>query len=129
MPAGSAATAKSGEVMLDGIRLRFKAQAIEVQVHRLQTIMSLLEHGKVDLIKMGIEGAEYGVIEDMVRGFPVAGGAKQLLVEFHHRFPGKGIVDTNVCIESLERSGFRSFHISENGVDWGFLWERQEEKT
>ena len=96
-------------------------KAIEVPVHRLETIMSMLGHERVDLIKMDIEGAEYGVISDMVKSSPVAGGAEQLLVEFHHRFPGKGIADTKECIVALEQVQFKSFHISPSTVDWGFV--------
>lgn len=101
-------------------------KAIEVVVHRLETIMSLLGHERIDLLKMDIEGAEYGVIEDILNCSPVAGGAEQLLVEFHHRFPGKGIKDTNACIGVLEKAGLRSFHISESGVDWGFIREHRK---
>ena len=96
-------------------------KAIEVPVRRLETIMSSLGHERVDLIKMDIEGAEYGVIGDIVKSSPVAGGAEQLLVEFHHRFPGKGIADTKECIAALERVQFKSFHISPSTVDWGFV--------
>lgn len=96
-------------------------KAIKVQVYRLDTIMSMLGHEKVDLIKMDIEGAEYGVIGDILGSSPVAGGAEQLLIEFHHRFPGKGIADTKGCIEVLQQAGFRSFHISPAAVDWGFV--------
>ena len=102
-------------------RRRTAKNAIEVSVHRLETIMSLLGHDSIDLLKMDIEGAEYGVIEDLLNSSPVAGGAQQLLVEFHHRFPGKGIKDTNGCIEALAKAGLHSFHISESGEDWGFI--------
>ncbi|WP_185245026.1 FkbM family methyltransferase [Citrifermentans bremense] len=98
-------------------------KAIEVQVRRLETIMLLLGHDKINLLKMDIEGAEYGVIPDILNSSLVAGGAEQLLVEFHHRFPGKGVKDTIFCIEALEKAGLRSFHISQNGEDWGFARE------
>ncbi|WP_224982615.1 FkbM family methyltransferase [Geomonas agri] len=102
-------------------RRRTAKNAIEVAVYRLETIMSLLGHDRIDLLKMDIEGAEYGVIGDILTSSPVAGGAQQLLVEFHHRFPGKGIKDTNACIEALAKAGLHSFHISESGEDWGFV--------
>jgi FkbM family methyltransferase len=95
--------------------------AIEVPVRCLRTIMSSLGHESVDLIKMDIEGAEYGVVRDMVKTEPVAGGAVQLLIEFHHRFSGKGIGDTRDCIRALKKSGFRCFHISSPGEEWSFL--------
>lgn len=95
--------------------------AIEVQVRSLKTIMSSLGHDRVDLIKMDIEGAEYAVVADMLQTQPVAGGAEQLLIEFHHRFAGKGTGNTRACIRALNKSGFYFFHISPTGEEWSFL--------
>jgi FkbM family methyltransferase len=96
-------------------------KAIEVPVRCLRTIMTSLGHDSVDLIKMDIKGAEYVVVRDMVKTKPVAGGAVQLLIEFHHRFSGKGIGDTRDSIRALKKSGFRCFHISSTGEEWSFL--------
>lgn len=96
-------------------------RVLEVPVRRLASIMSSLGHDRIDLIKMDIEGAEYAVMEDILESAPVAGGAEQLLVEFHHRLEGKGVGDTLAAIASLERKGFRYFHISASTVDWGFV--------
>jgi len=96
-------------------------KAIEVPVRRLESIMSSLGHRKVDLIKMDIEGAEYAVLQDILACETPAGGAGQLLVEFHHRFTGKGVAQTRASLLALEQKGFNSFHISANGEDWGFL--------
>jgi hypothetical protein len=49
------------------------------------------------------------------------GGAAKLLIEFHHRFSGKGIGDTLVCIAALKKKGFKSFHITANQEEWSFL--------
>lgn len=96
-------------------------QAIEVPVRCLKTIMSSLGHARIDLIKMDIEGAEYAVVGDMLNAETVAGASEQLLIEFHHRFAGKGIGDTKACIRALKKKGFLSFHISPNGEEWSFL--------
>jgi FkbM family methyltransferase len=96
-------------------------RAIEVPVRCLRTILSSLGHERVDLIKMDIEGAEYAVVGDMLNAKPVAGGAEQLLIEFHHRFSGKGIGDTQACIQALKKKGFQSFNITANGEEWSFL--------
>jgi len=51
--------------------------------------MRELRHASIDLLKMDIEGAEYDVLADMIsQRIPV----KQLLVEFHHRWPQIGVV-------------------------------------
>lgn len=95
-------------------------KAIEVPVRRLETIMSALGHQKIDLVKMDIEGAEYAVIQDILNSRLLAGGAEQLLVEFHHRFSVNGIADTKASLLALEQKGYRSFHISPSGEDWSF---------
>ena len=67
------------------------AEAIEVPVRRLSTIMRELGHGAIDLLKMDIEGAEYEVIADLLA---CGADVRQLLVEFHHRWPEVGIART-----------------------------------
>jgi FkbM family methyltransferase len=92
--------------------------AIEVAVHRLGTILKMLGHEQIDLLKMDIEGAEYGVLADMLAcGIPV----KQLLVEFHHRWPQLGIEKTKEAIRGLNAAGYRIFSVSPSGEEYGFL--------
>ncbi len=45
----------------------------------------------------------------------------QLLVEFHHRFPGIGKQRTAATIEYLRTLGYRIFAISETGRELGFV--------
>ncbi len=91
---------------------------IEVPVHRLGTILKMLGHEQIDLLKMDIEGAEYGVLADMLTcGIPV----KQLLVEFHHRWPHIGIEKTKQAIHTLNGAGYRIFSVSPSGEEYGFL--------
>ena len=92
--------------------------AIEVAVHRLGTIMKMLGHEQIDLLKMDIEGAEYGVLADMLTcGIPV----KQLLVEFHHRWQQIGVERTKQAIRALNEAGYRIFSVSPSGEEYGFL--------
>jgi FkbM family methyltransferase len=92
--------------------------AIEVAVHRLGTIMKILGHEHIDLLKMDIEGAEYEVLADMLTcGIAV----KQLLVEFHHRWPQIGIEKTKQAIHALNAAGYRIFSVSPSGEEYGFL--------
>ena len=91
--------------------------AIEVSVHRLGTVMKMLGHEHIDLLKMDIEGAEYEVLADMLTcGFLV----KQLLVEFHHRWPHIGIEKTKHAIRALNASGYRIFNVSPGGEEYSF---------
>ncbi|MGA2060511.1 MAG: FkbM family methyltransferase [Thermoguttaceae bacterium] len=97
------------------------SQSIEAPVRRFETIMSSLGHSRVDLIKMDIEGAEYSVIEDLLNGDPVAGGAVQLLIEYHHGRYGKKIGNTKASIRELQKKGFEHFHVSKTEQEWSFL--------
>jgi len=91
--------------------------AIEVPVRRLGTIMKMVGHEQIDLLKMDIEGAEYVVLEDMLAcGIPV----KQLLVEFHHRWPQLGTEKTKQAIRALNTAGYRIFSVSPGGEEYGF---------
>ncbi len=87
------------------------AEAVEAPVYRLASIAKRLGHERIDLLKMDIEGAEYGVLDDLLGdGITV----KQLLVEFHHRWPEVGIAKTKKAIAALNEAGYLIF--------CGFVW-------
>jgi FkbM family methyltransferase len=93
-------------------------EAIEVPVQRLSTILRILDHTRIDVLKMDVEGAEYEVITDLLdSGIMVA----QLLVEFHHRWPEVGISKTKHAIRQLNDAGYRIFSVSASGEEYGFL--------
>lgn len=62
--------------------------AIVVPAFSLQSVTNKLGHTRIDLLKMDIEGAEYEVLEGLL-ALPIK--PNQLLIEFHHRFPGIGL--------------------------------------
>jgi FkbM family methyltransferase len=77
-------------------------------VMRLATAMHCLGHHRIDVLKMDIEGAEYAVIEDIVKGrIPV----QQLLVEFHHRLSSIGTGKTRRALALLESHGMKITYI------------------
>ena len=92
--------------------------AIEVPAYSLSTISEKLGHKRIDLMKMDIEGAEYEVLDGLL-----ASSIKptQLLVEFHHRFPGIGLEKTADLIERLRGAGYKIFAVSEIGREVSFL--------
>lgn len=91
---------------------------IDAPAYTVHTIMEKLGHEQVDLLKMDVEGAEYDILEGLrtARHLP-----KQLLVEFHHRFPGIGKQRTAASIALLRALGYRIFAISETGREVGFI--------
>jgi len=90
---------------------------IEAPVYRLATIMKILGHSKISLLKMDIEGAEYDVISDVL-----SSGIRpeQMLVEFHHRWPEIGIEETRNAIEKLNHAGYTIFDVSASGEEYSF---------
>ncbi len=87
-------------------------------VRRLGTILDENGHRRLDLLKLDVEGAEFRVLPDILAG-PIL--PRQLLVEFHHRFPGHDNQDTRSAVDALHRAGYRIFHISPHGREYGFL--------
>ena len=92
--------------------------AIQVPTKRLRTIMDELGHSKIDVLKMDVEGSEYTVIDDMINSdiFP-----KQLLIEFHHRFPNIGVEMTRNAISKIRRRGYGLAFVSETGEEFLFI--------
>jgi hypothetical protein len=80
--------------------------------------MTRLGHDRLDVLKMDIEGAEYGVLDDVVNSKIVV---PQLLVEFHHHFPGVGMERTVHAVQKLAAAGYRIFHISDRGLEISFV--------
>ena len=97
-----------------------KDRAIAVPVKRLSTIMKELGHSRIDLLKMDVEGAEYGVIIDAVQS---AIRPEQLLVEFHHKFPNVGIAKTEEAVSELRKMGYKLFSVSRTGDEFCFCHE------
>lgn len=91
---------------------------VEVPVMRLSTIMKELGHTRIDLLKMDIEGAEYGVIKDMVESDI---RPSQIVIEFHHRFPEIGISKTKQALNMLKKTGYRIVHINPSGYVYTFI--------
>ncbi|MEZ6128492.1 MAG: FkbM family methyltransferase [Planctomycetaceae bacterium] len=93
-------------------------EPITVPVKSLRSILHELNQDRIDVLKMDIEGAEYDVIRDIFQGdvFP-----KQILVEFHHRFPGISAARTRDSIEAIRAAGYRLFSISASNEEFCFI--------
>jgi FkbM family methyltransferase len=98
-------------------KLHSEGRATEpLEVHRLPTIMRELGHSKIDLLKINIEGGEYAVINDVVGSGIVVG---QLVVEFHHRFQGYRLWQTERAVQQLTDAGYQIFSIA-YGKEYSF---------
>jgi FkbM family methyltransferase len=94
--------------------------SIKVPVKTISTIMNDLQLKRIDILKMDIEGSEYGVLNDLL---VTDIRPKQLLVEFHHRFPEIGMVKTKNIIFQLRNEGYRVFSISGNAEEYSFIYD------
>ena len=96
------------------------ARKILVKVHRLVTIMKMLGHQKIDILKMDIEGAEYAVLADLLNSDIEV---SQILVEFHHRFNNVRVDQTRQAIKLLNQHRYRLFHVAASGEEYAFIRE------
>ncbi len=96
------------------------AEVIEVPCYSLPSIMDKLNHESIDLFKMDVEGSEYEIIESLLE---MPRKPSQLLVEFHHRFPGIGLEKTAEGIKSPRAAGYKIFAVSATGREIGFIHE------
>lgn len=94
------------------------AGTIRVEGLRLATIARRLGCGVPALLRMDIEGAEYGVLADMLATDFLP---RQLLVEFHHRFPEVGLGATRRAVAGLRAAGYRIAAVSDTGREVTFL--------
>lgn len=94
-------------------------QSFSVPVKQLSSILTELGHTQIALLKMDTEGSEYEVIESLARTDirPI-----QLLVEFHHRFPGVGLKETQRSLKQLREMGYKLFSVSDRGEEFGFVY-------
>jgi FkbM family methyltransferase len=92
--------------------------AVEAPVHRLTTLVAMLDLPPPDLIKLDIEGAEYAVLPDLLASDL---RPAQILIEFHHRWREVGAGRTRQALRLLAGSGYRIADVAENGMEYVFL--------
>ena len=80
--------------------------------------MQELGHDHIHIVKMDIEGAEYDVIEDIYQSNV---RPDQMLIEFHHRFPGVGTLKTRDAINKVRAMGYQLFSVSDTKEEFGFI--------
>lgn len=91
---------------------------IDVHLKTLADTAQFLNHQKIDILKMDIEGSEYDVLENIVKSDLYIG---QILVEFHDRFFENGTEKTIRILNILREKGFVMFGISETFDEVSFI--------
>lgn len=96
---------------------------IDAPAYTIRSMMQKLGHDKIDMLKIDVEGAEYEILDslDKVDRLPT-----QVLVEFHHRFPGIGKQRTADSIVKLRGLGYQIFSVSETGREIGFVLKTEK---
>lgn len=97
---------------------------IEVAAMALPNIAARLGHSSIEFLKMDIEGAEYDVIQTMV---DTKLRPAQIVVEFHHRHPGRNKGMTVRAVQQLDDAGYSIFAISDSGREFSFALRKAAE--
>jgi c-di-GMP-related signal transduction protein len=75
-------------------------------------------HSVIDVLKMDIEGAEYGVIDSILETeIPI----HQILIEFHDRYIKDGKNKTIKVIQTLKENGYEIFGVSRTFEEVSFI--------
>ena len=90
----------------------------QLEVRRVASLMRELGHGRIDVLKLDVEGAELDVIVDVINsGVEVP----QLLVEFHHRRGDRrSLAASQAVVDAVLRTGYRVFARSPGGREVSF---------
>lgn len=91
---------------------------IDVPVKKFSTLVAELGHSRIDILKIDIEGSEYGVIDDIIKSDVEIG---QIMLEFHHRFNGISPKMTLEVVRKLKNAGFKIAAISETREEYTFI--------
>ena len=103
---------------------RADASPVTAEVLRLATIVERLGTPAPDVLKMDIEGFEYPVIDDLLSGEI---RPRQLLVEFHHGLYDLSRDSTMRTVDHLRRAGYRMFHVSDTGREYGLVFAPEDQ--
>jgi hypothetical protein len=96
----------------------YKTNPVRYPVFKLSTILEKIGVSSIDIFKLDIEGCEYDVIDDLVHSGIRPG---QILVEYHHRFPGIPFESTQKSVEQLKHYGYSVFNVTAPSQEISFI--------
>lgn len=91
---------------------------VKVKMKTLGDIATELNHKKIEVLKMDIEGSEYSILESVLNA-PIE--IHQICIEIHERFFADGKSKTEALIENLKKYGFELFAISKSYEELSFI--------
>jgi FkbM family methyltransferase len=89
---------------------------ISFNCRKVSTLMQELGHSHIDIIKLDIEGFEYGVINDIIENNL---SITQICIEFHDFFDNIPYSHTKNAVNLLKKSGYSMVH--KTGSDYLFV--------
>lgn len=93
-----------------------KESSVDFRCYDLRDLMRQRGNNKVDLLKMDIEGFEYGVIDSIIQNKL---DIRQICVEYHHFMKGIALLKTLRSILKLKSAGYRLIY--KTRFDYTFL--------
>lgn len=105
-------------VMYSAVDTTRTGPAVEVEALTVASVRARLGTGAVALAKLDVEGVEFDVLPGLLALDPPPG---QILVEFHHRFPGLGIGRLRAALAALRDAGYRLAWLSATGREFAFV--------
>ncbi len=85
-------------------------KTIEFPCRKISSLMNENGHSKIDILKLDIEGSEYGVLENILDDRIEI---DQLCIEFHHFFDDIHKSETRNAMARLKRAGYVMTHRQE----------------
>ena len=90
-----------------------QGESILVPMNSFKDIKKILNHSKVNVVKMDIEGSEYDVMDSIE--------ADQIAVELHERFFKDGKAKSIKLVSELKQRGYEIFAVSKSFEEVSFI--------
>lgn len=109
---------KAGSTHYSQDRRGGQSPPVPGQVRRLATILRELEHARVDVLKLDVEGSEFDAVPELL-----AAGIQvdQLLVEIHYHFPTRSFAQGLALIRQIKTCGLECCYVSPRGFEFAFV--------